>query len=338
MRKPDFKYMLQVFERKVPDKPVLFELFLNERTYKTLAAGKQPVKGDNHDRERLLACAYRAGGYDYLTVMGSWFGFAQEEKSHKDSLSLNESTTIPDRAAFNSYKWNDPEAEDYSWMEGFSSELPEGMKLVVMGPGGVLENVISLVGYDNLCLMLYDDPDLVGRLFNEVGSRLVRYYELSAKYDSVGAVISNDDWGFNTQTMLSVDDMRKYVFPWHKKIVEVSHKAGKPVILHSCGRPNEVIDDIIYSMKYDARHSYEDNIFPVEDFYEQYHSKIAVMGGMDVNFICTSTNEEIEKRSKAMLERVKDRGGYALGTGNSVPEFISDEKYFAMIDTVRYCE
>ena len=32
-----------------------------------------------------------------------------------------------------------------------------------------------------------------------------------------------------------------------------------------------------------------------------------------------------------MLERTRARGGYALGTGNSVPEYVPDDKYFAMI-------
>ncbi len=32
-----------------------------------------------------------------------------------------------------------------------------------------------------------------------------------------------------------------------------------------------------------------------------------------------------------MLERTAGRGGYALGTGNSVPDYVPDENYFAMI-------
>ena len=35
------------------------------------------------------------------------------------------------------------------------------MKLKVKGPGGVMENMIDLIGFDNLCYMLYDEPELV---------------------------------------------------------------------------------------------------------------------------------------------------------------------------------
>ena len=54
-------------------------------------------------------------------------------------------------------------------------------------------------------------------------------------------------------------------------------------------------------------------------------------GGIDVDFVCRSTPDEIYRRSKAMLERAQDRGGYALGTGNSVPDYVPMENYFAMI-------
>jgi uroporphyrinogen decarboxylase len=50
-----------------------------------------------------------------------------------------------------------------------------------------------------------------------------------------------------------------------------------------------------------------------------------------VDFVCRSTPAEVHARSRAMLERAGARGGYALGTGNSVPEYVPLEKYFAMI-------
>jgi uroporphyrinogen decarboxylase len=150
----------------------------------------------------------------------------------------------------------------------------------------------------------------------------------------VGALVSNDDWGFKTQTMMAPSDMRKYVVPWHKKIAEVIHKAGKPAILHSCGNFKYIMDDIIEDIQYDAKHSFEDTIMPVEVAYETYGSRIAILGGLDVNFICRSSPDVIKKRAFSMLERAKGKGGYALGTGNSVPDYIPLENYLAMISVI----
>ena len=146
-------------------------------------------------------------------------------------------------------------------------------------------------------------------------------------------ISSNDDWGFNTQTFLSPEMMRNYLFPWHKKIVETVHKHGKPVLLHSCGNYSEVIEDIIEDMHYDARHSYEDNIIPVEEAYESLQGRIAVLGGIDINFLVKKSPEEIAERCRRLLERSWERGGYALGSGNSIPDYIPVENYMAMLRT-----
>ena len=209
------------------------------------------------------------------------------------------------------------------------------MKLIVPGPGGVLENVISLVGFDNLCFMQLDEPELMKDICDAVGSRLLKHYEIVSGFDTVGAIISNDDWGFKTQTMLSPALMRKYIIPWHIKIAEAVHKAGKPVILHSCGNLAELMDDIVNVIKYDGKHSYEDNIKPVEEAYEELCNKIAVMGGIDLDFICRSTPEQVYERSKTMLKRSSERGAYALGSGNSIPEYVPVKNYYAMISAVK---
>jgi len=146
----------------------------------------------------------------------------------------------------------------------------------------------------------------------------------------VGALLVNDDWGFRTQTLLSVADMRKYVFPWHKQIVATAHNAGKPAVLHSCGFANEIMHDIIHDMKFNAKHSFEDVIEPIEQAYPKYGRDIALLGGIDVDYMIRATPDAIKARARKLLEMSAQYNNYALGTGNSVPDYIPDEHYFAM--------
>ena len=55
------------------------------------------------------------------------------------------------------------------------------------------------------------------------------------------------------------------------------------------------------------------------------------MNGIDVDFMCRAEPEEIYKRAQSLISITAERGGYALGTGNSVPDYIPDENYFAML-------
>ena len=337
-RKPDFENLLKVLHRQIPGRPTLFEFFLNGPFYEKLAG--QPLGVEGKDWKwgtfnPIVTEAFRVAGYDYVTVLGSSMKFETPDVERKATISLNAGSVITDRRSFESYKWPDPDAFDYSSLELAKDSLPAGMKLIVYGPCGVLENVISLVGFERLCMLLSDDADLAKDIFDAVGSRLVRYYEICAAFDTVGALIVNDDWGFKTATMFSPADLRRYVFGWTKKIVEVIHKAGRPAILHSCGNLDRVMDDIIDDIKFDAKHSFEDVIIPVEQAYEKWGGRIAILGGIDMDFMCRSTPKQIRQRCEAMLAKAATRGGYALGTGNSVPEYVPFDNYILMIDCVR---
>ena len=331
-REPDFNNLLCVLKKQRPARPTLFEFFLNNDLNKQLTQHITYCDNDTYAEMKRAIDAFRIASYDYATLPGSDFRFMTDRHKAEGtaSISLNEGAVIRDRESFENYEWPDPDQFDYSRLKDLADYLPAGMKLIIQGPDGVLETVVNLVGYENLCYMTVDEPDLTQAVFDAVGSRFVRYYEICSSYDTVGALISNDDWGFNTQTFLPVGDMRKYVVPWHKKIADTIHAAGKPAILHSCGMTDLMADDIVNYIGYDAKHSYEDKIRPVEQAYGLYRGKIAVLGGIDVDFICRSSPEEVYARAASMLERTSAAGGYALGSGNSIPDYVPVENYLAM--------
>jgi len=327
---PDFNNLLAVLQRQVPRRFTMFEFIINDRLLDRLAPRYD--LSNPADLLRRNVRAFHRLGFDYTSVLIPGFSFTDKVIRRKaETVSLDEGAVIHNRKDFDAFPWPDPDIASYDIFDHIADDLPGGMKLIPFSPDGVLENVTNLVGFKGLIYMMRDDPQLTEDIFDQVGTRLLRYYEKALAYDCVGACIVNDDWGYQTSTLFSPATMRRYVFPWHKRIVEVCHKAGRPVVLHSCGRFDHIIEDIVEEMKFDGRHSYEDKIFPVEKAYEEYHNRIAILGGIDVDFIARSKPKEVYQRARLMLERVADRGGYALGTGNSVPEYVPDENYFALI-------
>lgn len=330
---PDFNNLLRVLRKQKPGRPTTFEFALGKPVHEFVSGAETARWPETmpYRQARVSLHTFRALGYDYFSLHGSEFRFPADPFAKEATRSLNEGAVITDRESFNRYRWQEPEDFDYGILDEIPREMPEGMRMIVFGPNGVLENVIRLMGFDTLCFVLADDPDLARDVFDSVGSRLVRYYRICLQHEAVGAIMGNDDWGFKTQTMLPPGTMRRYVVPWHRQIVAAAHAAGRPAFLHSCGQLTELMDDIIDDIRYDGKHSYEDAIQPVEDAYEAYGRRLAVLGGIDVDFICRSTPEDVYRRSCAMLERAADRGGFALGTGNSVPGYMPLENYLAMI-------
>lgn len=335
---PDFSQLAAVLEKRIPDRPTAFEFLINDPyLFRFLGSDAQPDTSYTTEGLAKRSICYQHAGYDYIRILGTTgFYLYNGKKKREKSLSQNDGGVINDRKSFNQYQWMEPENANYAPIFKAQNYLPKGMKIITDGPKGVLENVTDIVGYDNLCYMLADDPGLASDLFEAVGNRLLRYYRICVQSEHVGAIIANDDWGYNTQTLLPPAVLRKYVFPWYREIVKSAHEHGKYAILHSCGMLDEVMDDIVNDIGFDARHSYEDKIRPVEVAYELHAGQIAVVGGIDMNFLCNSQPEEINRRGEAMLDRVAVRGGYALGSGNSIPDFVPFENYLALLSPTRF--
>ena len=145
----------------------------------------------------------------------------------------------------------------------------------------------------------------------------------------------SDDMGFKTGLLLSPADLREFVLPGHKELAAISHEAGKPYLLHSCGKLAEILDDLIDDVRIDAKHSFEDTIEDVREVKHTYGRRIGLLGGIDVDFLCRSDERAIRARVRDTLDRCMPGGGYCLGTGNSVANYIPLDNYLAMLDEGR---
>ena len=328
VRMPDFENLAAILERRAPRRPTLFEYFLNERLYTRFSGVETPDPADHYATAARLAKAFCAAGYDYVTLSCPWTFPASQPEAMLASRSLNHEAVITDRASFDRYPWPDFAAMDDRYIDKVAKELPAGMGIVMASADGILETATALLGYDNLCLMLYDDEELVEDIFERIGGILLSFYKKTLSHKGVRAILCNDDWGFHSQTLIAPNQLRKYVFPWYNECCRLAHESGRYSILHSCGAHREILDDIV-SMGFDARHSYEDMILRVEQAYQEYAGRIAVMGGIDVDYLCRRSPEEIRRRALNLLSQTGSVG-YALGSGNSIPAYVPDDNYLAM--------
>ncbi len=236
---------------------------------------------------------------------------------------------------FERYPWPKPEEINYAAIEYLNATIPEGMKVCVTGSGGVVESTVWLMGLQPFAYALYDRPDLVQAIVDKVGELILTSVKTSLTYDNVGMVFQGDDMGYSGGTMISPVALRKYFFPYHRRLVEAAHAAGKPIVLHSCGNLEKIMDDII-DMGFDAKHSFEDKIMTVEDVYQRWGERIAVAGGVDMDILGRGSEEQVRRRTRQILEVCGVNGtGYCLGTGNTVANYIPRRNYLAMLDEGR---
>jgi uroporphyrinogen decarboxylase len=93
--------------------------------------------------------------------------------------------------------------------------------------------------------------------------------------------------------------------------------------------------DLLDNVGIDCKHSYEDTIVDVRDIKTTLGSRMTILGGIDVDFLCRSSEKEIRARVRDTLDRCHPGGGYCLGTGNTVANYIPLDHYLAMLDEGR---
>ncbi len=234
---------------------------------------------------------------------------------------------------FEKYPW--PKVEDMDlWSYEFASNnLPQGMGIFGCLSGGILEIALNdLFGYETLSYLIYDNPELVKAVFDRIGNLIYKAYEKLIGLKNLAGFFQGDDMGFRTATLISPRELRKYVLPWHKKLAQFCHSHGLLYILHSCGNLETIMEDLISDVKIDAKHSFEDAIMPVTEAKEKYGERIAILGGVDLDKLCRFEEKELRSYVRHILEKCMPGGGYALGTGNSVANYIPVNNYLIMLD------
>jgi len=355
--KPDRDYFKRVIlQQEIPKQPPFMELHIDKEIVKEFVIKElgrkwiEPSPDDPSSKEEYLRnyieCWYRMG-FDCIRLTSefrfkSGLHFTTKTRGGEDTAELARSerkwteegegiiTTWED---FEKYPW--PSLDDVdSWAMDFVSEnLPEGMGILACPSAGIFEIGLNILfGAETLSYLLYDDPKLVKAVFDRAGQLIYDCYKRFLGMDKVVGFFQGDDLGFKTATLIAPKFLKEYILPWHKKLAQLAHDNGLFYILHSCGNLEAVMEDFIEDVKIDAKHSFEDEIMPVADFKAKYGDRITVIGGVDVDKICRLDEPELRAYVRNIIDKCMPGGGYMLGTGNSVTNYVPLENYLIVLD------
>ena len=348
---PDWEALVSCIRREgTPARVHFIELFLDREVQAAICdrfglVDEIPPDDPFYDQRRQIAIQSFLG-YDYVnaTVEGidlplSYLPVADTaELARSDGRNYMEEHKGPitSWAEFEAYPWPNPADATTRTLEWYEQNLPEGMCIIAFGAfGHPAEHITWLMGYESLCYALYDQRDLVEAIADRVRDiyRLVLQQVLT--FDRVKVIWGSDDMGYRSGTLISPNDMRELVLPTHKLLAQMAHDAGRPYILHSCGNLRAIMEDLIDDVRIDGKHSFEDTIEDVIEDKALYGDRIALLGGIDVDFMCRAREDQVRQRVRETLEACMPGGGYCLGTGNSVANYIPLDNYLAMLDEGR---
>lgn len=286
-----------------------------------------------------------AAGYDYV-VVGPKVDFTAGRKPKEGVLigrdawdgrrrkwAAEHQGIITSWEDFERHPFPKPEDVDYSPFDAASRLLPEGMQMMA-ARGHIFTEIWELMGFETFAIALYEQPDLIAAMFDRVGALVHHICSTLAEIPNVGALRFNDDLGYANGLLVGPDVYRRYQFPWMKKIVDVGHQKSLPFIYHCDGGVMEVLDDLV-AIGIDALHPIEPKPMDIREVKRRIGDKVCLMGNVPQTYpLAWGSPEDVELHVLQLLRDVAPGGGYCVGSGHSVQDYVPIENFRAMIETV----
>ena len=132
-----------------------------------------------------------------------------------------------------------------------------------------------------------------------------------------------DDWGTETSTFISPELWRKVFKKRYKKLIDISHKHGLHVWMHSDGKINEIMDDLI-EIGLDAINLTSPQLLGIEEVGKRYKGKINFFSAIDTQktMIFGSEKEIREEFERVANNWASEKGGLII--------FLDDYNYDAL--------
>lgn len=337
--KPNFERVMTALRCEEPDRVPLGDWHVDQRPKEAFLGRPVKTLQDQVD-------FWHRAGFDYMTASS---GILEPVRAPEGMTVKGEGvhTEYGDRVSrewahthegvltgweqFEKHKWPTADEMDLSKWDVLDRILPKGMKAILL-LGKVYTTAWMYMGAETFFDALEQDEELVAAIINKVGEIQYETFLRVVEHPCVGAVLNPDDIAFNTGLLVHPKYLRKYVFPWYRKMGKICREKGIGFIFHSDGDCTEAMDDLI-DCGFHAFNPIQPNAMDIVEVKKRWGRKLCLIGNINLDSTLTlGTPEDVRAEVYERIRTIGPGGGYMVASSNSITDYVPVENMRALFD------
>jgi hypothetical protein len=231
----------------------------------------------------------------------------------KDVTQWKKVVKIPDVKTVN---W----AAQYEMENGIFHFDRDAKALAYACGNGIWERLGALMGFENACISLAEEPEAVNELFTALTDYKIKYAEAVYAAFKPDIFINFDDIATERSTFMSAQSYYDLIFPHHKQLNDAVRNLGMLPVQHTCGRAEDLIEGYIKTGAAAWNSGQPSN--DIAGLLDKYGDQIVLEGGYNTNGkpgYHTATNEEIEAEVDRCFREYGGKKGFSFAGMIVVP-------------------
>jgi len=260
------------------------------------------------------------------------FGVRWNRNVDKDIGVPCEVLVTPDN--IDEFEWPDPhDPTRYDYIVKAIPKCGDSVILVSLG-FSLFERAWTLVGMENLLADMLVKQDFVHKLFDKILDYSLAIIDHACALD-IDIFRLGDDWGQQRGLIMGQPLWREFIKPRIQKMYQRVKEHGKYVMIHCCGKVDELFPDLI-ECGLDIFNPFQPEVMDVYDIKKRYGDKLSFFGGISIQkTLPFGTVEQTKDEVKRLIDEVGANGGYIASPSHDTPADAKPENIAAMIEVLQ---
>ena len=268
------------------------------------------------------------GFYDAEGLYEDEFGLVWDRSLDPD-IGIPRSFVTPEN--LNTIPWPDPRREGrFDLLRDNIRRYPDRFQVMSLD-FSLYERSWGLRGLENMYMDMIEQPDFTEILLDRVLDFNLKIIEAGLEAcPEIDAVHFGDDFGGQTGIPMGAERWRRLLKPRLARQYGAAKDAGKIVSIHSCGKVEEILDDLV-EIGVDLFNPFQPEVTDVPSVFRRYHGRLAFWGGVSTQKLLPYASvKEVEEQIDRLLE-MGSNGGYVIAPAHATPGDARVENMEAML-------